>query len=577
MVAHRGNLNYQDCRRTLTAGFEESDIELLREVLQPCEDMGDMGSSRMPGLVVAASSDMNTAAQAESAAPGGSVPGGTVASSDIGGSVPDVSSTTGGSVPFGSRGNALLGFLADTCTVMGSDMKDKKEHVRFRVKITSAFILTAEWWRTLSFVWSGTLEEMDVAVEAESALPLTDIDLVVDVTALRQYRVPGSMERCDVMTFVLDCFLGERRPKTRTMTQRVSPSITTCAEIPRFSERVVACILDFTGTLQTDDGEAVCIGNDKEHLQACQAGNPTLTSAKRCSYGWHDDQLTSAEYTAVVSREISANLDYMAEARRRPRPGLLHPTARDEKEDIGLEGEFVDAADLDDVHDPDPDEAAEPSALRPELQYKPILHVSAADLFDVVHRQDTKTTAAGRTSASTKRSREFLHQYGGKYLDMKESRMCAMPSAADVKRGGGFDVVSGFKTQKLLQDSRKEKEEQLMDVSEDEMLPGTSGVVAVPVDLAPEAWVATVSPAEMATQLLQQRLPMRQLDGAYEISKDQYSACVLAVAPLQKLWVKAGEQNLQHCFGTPHRIHEVLSLVTPATWLCLYVLCYVSK
>lgn len=161
MVAHRGNLNYQDCRRTLTAGFEESDIELLREVLQPCEDMGDMGSSRMPGLVVAASSDMNTAAQAESAAPGGSVPGGTVASSDIGGSVPDVSSTTGGSVPFGSRGNALLGFLADTCTVMGSDMKDKKEHVRFRVKITSAFILTAEWWRTLSFVWSGTLEESD--------------------------------------------------------------------------------------------------------------------------------------------------------------------------------------------------------------------------------------------------------------------------------------------------------------------------------------------------------------------------------------------------------------------------------
>ena len=107
--------------------------------------------------------------------------------------------------------------------------------------------------------------------------------------------------------FFIGLFLGERRPKTRMrQKQRLSPSITTCSEIPRFSERVAACILDFTGSLQTDDGEAVCIGNDKEHLQTCQAGNPTLTSAKRCSYGWHDDQLTSAEYNAVVSREISA-------------------------------------------------------------------------------------------------------------------------------------------------------------------------------------------------------------------------------------------------------------------------------
>ena len=32
MVAHRGNLNYQDCRRTLTAGFEPGDMDVLREV-----------------------------------------------------------------------------------------------------------------------------------------------------------------------------------------------------------------------------------------------------------------------------------------------------------------------------------------------------------------------------------------------------------------------------------------------------------------------------------------------------------------------------------------------------------------
>ncbi len=31
MAAHRGNLNYQDCRRTLTDGYEEDQVDLLRK------------------------------------------------------------------------------------------------------------------------------------------------------------------------------------------------------------------------------------------------------------------------------------------------------------------------------------------------------------------------------------------------------------------------------------------------------------------------------------------------------------------------------------------------------------------
>ena len=77
-----------------------------------------------------------------------------------------------------------------------------------------------------------------------------------------------------------------------------------------------------------------------------------MAAAKRCSYGWHNEQLTAAEYVATISREISANLNFMAEARRRPRPGVLHPTATDEKEDVGLRGEFVNVEDVDDIQDP---------------------------------------------------------------------------------------------------------------------------------------------------------------------------------------------------------------------------------
>ena len=73
----------------------------------------------------------------------------------------------------------------------------------------------------------------------------------------------------------------------------------------------------------------------------------------------------------------------MAEARRRPRPGVLHPTATDEKEDVGLRGEFVNVEDVDDIQDPDADDVDQDTSLRPDIQYKPILHVASNDLFDI--------------------------------------------------------------------------------------------------------------------------------------------------------------------------------------------------
>jgi hypothetical protein len=146
---------------------------------------------------------------------------------------------------------------------------------------------------------------------------------------------------------------------------------------------------------------------------------------------------------------------------------------------------------------------------------------------------------------------------------MKESRPCARAPDTDVQRHATFNVVAGLKAQKSLQESRKEKDEKLMDASEDEFLPGNASLLEIPVGMAPETEVLVLSPADMALRLLQQRLPTRQADGTYQISPDQYKACVLAIAPLQKLWVKAGEHDLQHCFGTRGRLRELLALVTP--------------
>ena len=50
---------------------------------------------------------------------------------------------------------------------------------------------------------------------------------VVDVTAVRQYKVPGTLDRCDVVDSVLDTFLGDRRPVSRHRTI-VGPFVITC-------------------------------------------------------------------------------------------------------------------------------------------------------------------------------------------------------------------------------------------------------------------------------------------------------------------------------------------------------------
>ena len=102
---------------------------------------------------------------------------------------------------------------------------------------------------------------------------------------------------------------------------------------------------------------------------------------------------------------------------------MLHPNATDEKEEVGLKAEFVEAEDMDDVVDQDVEDLEDNSTtLRPDIQYKPILQISSNDLFDVVHRRDGGALGSGRASVSTKRSRDFMQQYGGKYLEMKEPR-----------------------------------------------------------------------------------------------------------------------------------------------------------
>ena len=111
MVAHRGNLNYQDCRRTLPVGFEADAVEALIEV-----GAQDAVAQSLPVLG-------ESAAQSPA--------------------------------------------IENTSEVQSKDLvfevKPPKEAGRFRVKITSAAMLAFEFWKVLGLQWNGTLEVSDHA------------------------------------------------------------------------------------------------------------------------------------------------------------------------------------------------------------------------------------------------------------------------------------------------------------------------------------------------------------------------------------------------------------------------------
>ena len=128
------------------------------------------------------------------------------------------------------------------------------------------------------------------------------------------------------------------------------------------------------------------------------------------------------------------------------------------------------------------------------------------------------------------------------------------------------DAVA-FAAQQEVQARRKAVEENLDMCSEDSA--DDSDVGHPPKQVAGEAverWMEIKSPAAYAMERLQQRLPAPQVGGGYAIPADQYDAVILAMAPLQKLWLAAGEAGLRSAFGRSDQLGTLLPLVKPAAW-----------
>ena len=266
----------------------------------------------------------------------------------------------------------------------------------------------------------------------------------------------------------------------------------------------------------------------------------------------------------------------MSEARRRPRPAQVQPSAEDNAEDLGLRAEYVEVDGSD--GSVDADDLEHVPLVKPDVQYQPRLHVDQGDVLTLAHRLTVKTGGPGKVSASTQRATEFVKQYAEKYVEIQRPRACHredasgdVPMSMPLRQG---DIHMGLKHQSNLLEARKEKDVQAGAESDHEFTTHISSR-EIEAGVAPFARVLTLSPAEKAMQLLQQKLPVvtdvvtdvaAVASGSvsnFAISGDQYNVVILAIAPLQRLWEKAKDKQMVSYFGDPTQIEKLLDLVTP--------------
>ena len=150
--------------------------------------------------------------------------------------------------------------------------------------------------------------------------------------------------------------------------------------------------------------------------------------------GVHDEQLTAEMYFALRRVEVARRLEYMAEARGRPRPGQPHPDAEEEDHDGALGGANVDS-DVDfekedalpGCDSDDGDGAAEAAQPDVDMKYEPKWRVHDDELHDVVHRESDAQRWVKSKHAHGKRElmQTFLRDHRQAYASLSERRSIA--------------------------------------------------------------------------------------------------------------------------------------------------------
>ena len=240
-------------------------------------------------------------------------------------------------------------------------------------------------------------EQLVLAERADAKLDhARKFPVLQDVTEMRVWFVSGAQRSGRVQSEVLPVL--RRGPVSEQTTEQLPLDI-------------AWSILRFVGVLDFADGTSVAVVGADEELSCLRSSEVAAwgesdrgricdwranANARYTGPGAHDEQLSAREFYALRHVEIAARLEYMAEARGRPRPGQMHPDAEADDPDGAhggarrdSDGEFSEDSALpggegDDGAGGDADAAC--STLEPELAFRPVYAIGDDEVDDVVHR-----------------------------------------------------------------------------------------------------------------------------------------------------------------------------------------------
>ena len=409
-----------------------------------------------------------------------------------------------------------------------------------------------------------------------------------DTSSLRQWWVSGSEQHRCVLDDFVSLFSGRLKHRTDSTLsgtwarweasffsatfsnntleeQHMQPSDFSKTYCPRRVWRMalpsdlVWLVLRFAGVVQRSDGMPIHIaGTEKEKCRLLDAA-PASAEFHLVSPGHHDAQLSAAEFFALRHVETAARLEYMSEARGRPRPGQVHPDAEHEDDDgvvpssakrADSDIEFEDEEKLPGGAEDDEDAAAD-DLLDKTRDYKVRWPVQDTEMDDIVHRRAEALNLIGSKAIGAKKNllKAFLQDHDKAYstclFNMQpDASIRVRRVTALLKPHSAQQLASAFAQQQLHAENRK-------------LNKSSTAVSQV------AAYVRAEMPVDaQSRELSAGDLPRSPLDYGEELiarsgvwrSEEQYLTCLFLLQPMQQIWDAAIQKGCVADVCSPHTL-----------------------
>ena len=375
-----------------------------------------------------------------------------------------------------------------------------------------------------------------------------------DVKSLRHWWLPGAVHYSVVQAALVPLLMGFHRHHTdsalqgawarRSMSSRDTDERDRLCWRPALSRDLSWLVLRFAGHVVQDDGSTIGIVNNQDELRLLQtevlgsdAQDISSWSGTFTSAGMHDDQLSEEEFLALRHVEVAARLEYMAEARGRPRPGQQHPDAEVENSDVEAGGDKLDSDpefELDDAL-PGGDAEIEEQRVDVEKDYRPEFLINEEELHDTVHRTSDaqKHISSKQRTAKRELLDTFMKGHQSLYVAAEQSHAAHRCVPVLLKCTDQERKHASQQQQNLL-DARKPQKQSCTQ----QLLHHSAGAMVS----AQEPQSRQLDKAELPPSPLDIAIELIAISGVWR-SKEQYLATLFMLEPIQQLWQKARQHS----------------------------------